>query len=134
MTLAQKILSVIILCVVGSATFYIGRETAPPNIKEVVKVEHQNDIVTVVKEVVRPDGTKETETTKTDKSVITKEESKTITLAKALNQVTIGSDFNFRQGQQEYSIAYQRRVLGNIWAGASGNSNGSVGLLVGLEF
>lgn len=101
--------------------------------KEVVK----KDIQTVIKEVVRPDGTKETVTTIVDKS---KESS-----SKTLEQIiTKKNDWFVAAGIEAgslseianpiYRLEVNRRVLGDIYVGVSATTNKSVGLQVGFSF
>lgn len=114
--------------------FLLGRSTAPVKIEEKVKVEKAIDTITVVKEIKRPDGTIEKETTQVDKSKITSQKSTTVESAKAMNKVALGMGYDFKDKSQVYNLSYERRLVGNIWVGAFGVSNGTVGLTVGLEF
>ena len=68
----------LILAVIGLVGYGIGRYAQPGKVevKETIKEVIKKDVVTVVKEIVRPDGTKETETTTTDRSTETSDSSK----------------------------------------------------------
>lgn len=136
------VLGVLIVAVVGYA---FGRYLQPPDIKiktviqeKEVIVERKN-IVTVVKEVVRPDGTKETETRTEDKSETTgKKDSSTNN-----NYESISSKPQWRvqgmiglnaQAKNDYGLAVERRIIGPIFVGAYGNTQKSMGLSVSIEF
>src|SRR4051812_40752593 len=78
--------------------------------KEVVK----RDVVTVVKEVQRPDGTKETTTTSTDHST----EKRDATLISVLApkppdwHASLGAATSFKGLEPIYSLQLERRILG----------------------
>jgi hypothetical protein len=111
-----------------------------PTIQSSTKIEEREvvrkDVQTVIKEVVRPDGTKETSTTIIDRS---KESSK-----KTLEQlVTKKNDWFVAAGaeaklnnlnEQTYKLEVNRRVLGDIFMGATVNTKGVVGLQLGFTF
>lgn len=102
--------------------------------KEVIK----RDVVTVVKEVVRPDGTKETETTTIDKS---KEKKDTLT---SVATGTIKPDWHISISASAASVAeisspaygfqIERRILGPFSAGLRIQTDKQIGLVVGYEF
>jgi hypothetical protein len=146
MQLRYKITLILIF---GLTCYAFGRYVQPA--KQVIKTEtlvktvtvDHVDTVTVTKETVKPDGTKEVETTKTDKSVVTNnsdvnnKSSNTITnnkpqwrvRADLIPQVAGGNTFG-----PLYGAGVERRILGPIWAGAFVNASRSAGLSVGLEF
>lgn len=99
--------------------------------KEVVR----KDIVTVVKEVIRPDGTKETTSTTTDKS----RENKDSTLVSKIKQssylISVSAATSDTKLQDiEYGLQVQKRIFGPLFLGATINTKKSVGLSVGMEF
>ena len=100
--------------------------------KEVIK----KDIQTVIKEVVRPDGTKETVTTIVDQS----KESSSKTLEQIVTKkndwfVAAGAEARLNELQNlNYKIEVNRRIIGDIFVGATANTQGSVGLQVGFTF
>lgn len=100
-------------------------------VKEVVR----NDIRTIVKEVVRPDGTKEIITETTDKTV-KKEESKneTIIAAKPQWMFDIGARTNLSDRDIYYDLQVQRRVLGPFFLGAKLSTDKSIGVSIGMEY
>ena len=110
-----------------------------PTIQSSTKIEEREvvkkDVQTVIKEVVRPDGTKETITTIVDKS---KENS-----SKSLQQlitkkndwfVAAGAEMKLKDMQPVYKLEVNRRVLGDIFVGGTVNTQGSLGLQVGFTF
>jgi len=102
---------------------------------EVVK----RDVKTVIKQVERPDGTKETETTIEDKTrsetqkESDKESSKIVSNEKA--QWKISAHLVPKEGLlgPVYGASVERRILGPIFAGAFGNTDKVFGLSVGIE-
>jgi hypothetical protein len=142
MNIQVKYLVILILvsAVVGgaiTAKFVSGREVVKTEtIDHVVTQDH---IVTVVKEVDRPDGTKEITTTKDDNSVkkdtsISQSEDK-----KAVVQpnwmVSGGVGLNFDGTMDRvYQLNVQRRILGPVFVGAYGTTKSEVGLSIGFEF
>lgn len=103
-------------------------------IKEVVR----NDIRTIVKEVVRPDGTKETVTETTDKSFKTEVSKKEVIVA-AKSQWLVGfsAKTSLRNPEVGYELSVARRQLGPIYLlGQVGYRNNEMnfGLGIGLEF
>lgn len=111
-----------------------------PSIQSSTKIEEREvvkkDVQTVIKEVVRPDGTKETVTTIVDHS---KESSK-----KTLEQVVMKkNDWFIAAGAEaklnnlnepSYKIEVNRRILGDIFVGATANTQGTLGLQIGFTF
>jgi hypothetical protein len=109
-------------------------------IKEVEVVKH--DTITVTKEIKKPDGTTEIDTTITDKDVETttiadvKKTEETITNLKPQWNVRglVGvSSFNFAN-PMVYGLNIERRIIGPIFVGAWGTTDKSAGLSIGLEF
>jgi hypothetical protein len=125
-----------------SVGFLGGRYLAPP--KEITKIEVEEkevirkDIQTIIKEVVRPDGTKETTTTTTDNSVEKKDrKSETLVQKQAEKQWLISagaSRASFTQQDTLYQVMAQRRVLGPVFAGVSVSTDKQVGLVLTAEF
>lgn len=100
-------------------------------VKEVVR----NDIRTIVKEVVRADGTKEIITETTDKSV-KKEESKSQTIISSKPQwmFDVGARTNLSDRDIYYDLQVQRRVLGPFFLGAKLSTDKSIGVSIGMEY
>ena len=100
--------------------------------KEVIK----KDIQTVIKEVVKPDGTKETTTTIVDHSKeSTKKQVEQIVNKKNDWFVAAGAEARFNDLQNPvYKIEANRRILGDIFVGATVNTQGAVGVQLGFTF
>lgn len=100
--------------------------------KEVIK----KDIQTVIKEVVKPDGTKETTTTIVDHSKeSTKKQVEQIVNKKNDWFVTAGAEARLNDLQNPvYKIEANRRILGDIFVGATVNTQGAVGVQLGFTF
>lgn len=136
----------IILAILLVATYSGGRYLQPAKIetktkiveKEVI-VERKN-VVTVIKEVKRPDGTVETETRTEDKSETTgKKDSDSSSSSVVTNNkpqwragALVGMDF--RTNQTTYGALVERRILGPASLGVYGTTNQNVGLSLSLEF
>lgn len=99
--------------------------------QEVIK----RDVVTVVKEITRPDGTKETATVTTDKSKLNNSVVQQ-TSAKEPSKWLIGAgaSYNFAERANDYSIQVSRRIAGPFWLGVQGTTNGGAGVLLTMEF
>jgi len=119
--------------IVFAAGYQLGKKDAPTKIEQVERIVEKRDLVTVTKEVTRPDGTKEKETTVTDK---TKTEQKSETTVqnklhdwRASGMVGIGVN-----AMPMYGVSIERRIISNVFVGAWGLTNATVGVSVGLEF
>lgn len=131
--------SALIFLLVG---YGVGRYVQPA--KEVVKtevVQHEvtkKQIVTVVKEVTKPDGTKESTTTTTDNSIENKESKASSLSSKPTEkQWLFGVGANPLAYYQTYSIKVDRRVLGPFFLGGQYTRDRSenIGLVnVTMEF
>ena len=108
---------------------------------QTVTVDHVNT-VTVVKEVDKPDGTKEIDTTTTDKSQVNTdtdvhvETEKVVTESKAQWRVAAALVPQVSGGTfgPLYGLDVERRILGPIWAGVGADTNRQIALKVGFEF
>jgi len=137
-TVNKSLKSLLVLIAIGAAGYGVGRYLQPAKIVEVEKVveKERKSVETVVKEIIRPDGTKETQTTK--KEVTNKErdtdKSKTIEASKPQYFIVAGYGLT----QNAYTLNANRRILGNIYAGVYGTyselSKVNAGLTVGYEF
>ncbi len=126
--------------IIGLSCLLIGALSVKfffPTIQEkIVEKEVQvvsKDIKTEIREIVKPDGTKETVTVIVDKSKEKTESSKVVTVSKpdwhiSASVLTPNTKDYFYQAQIE------RRVLGNIHVGIVANTQGQFGLAVGYEF
>jgi len=141
-----KIKIILIVVALMAISYGVGRYLQP--VKEVIKTEtviktvtvNHVDTVTVVKEITKPDGTKEKTTTTTDKSKIdtnTDSDTKTsIVITNQKPQWKVSALLTTKQGSfgPVYGAMVERRILGPIFAGAFANTDKAVGLTVGLEF
>jgi len=116
--------------------FYICR-TYTPRIEEkqtvVEKEVVRKDIVTVVKEITRPDGSKEIETVTTDKSQETsnKKETKQSSTVKVSDwRVGVTTYVLSPKTEAKYNLQLDRRLLGNLGVrvGLDDKLNVNVGL------
>lgn len=99
--------------------------------KEVIK----NNIQTVIKTVVKKDGTTETTETINDQSVKKETDSKEISIAKKNDWMfDIGARTKLDDINPIYSLHAQRRILGPFFLGAQLATDKSVGVSVGMEF
>lgn len=133
---------IILLIIVAAASAGITRYYFPQvefknteTTKEVVR----NDVRTIIKEVTRPDGTKETITETTDKSV-KKETSTSDTMIAAKKQwmFDVGARANLDNISNRdtfvYDLQVQRRILGPFFLGGRVSTDKSIGISVGMEF
>lgn len=100
--------------------------------KEVVRT----DIVTVVREIIKPDGTKETISTLTDKSVARKDSSHSTSKAETSPNwhISASAARSLESAVPVYGLQIERRILGPISVGINVNSERQIGLVVGYEF
>lgn len=115
-------------------TYYSTTQT-----KEIEKEVVRTDVVTVVKTVERPDGTKETTSTTTDKTVSKHDETKTATTASALAPQwhTSASASVARLSEISspvYGIQVERRLLGPFSVGLRAQTDKYIGVALGFEF
>lgn len=99
--------------------------------KEVVK----KDVRTVVREIVRPDGTTERNTEIIDRTRERIDRSQTITQYKQSDWVvSLGAYSDRLQDGPHYGLVVQRRVLGPAFVGLSADTEQRYGVIVGWEF
>lgn len=130
--------TILILCCLASAacTKYFWPNKAievKTETKEVVK----NNIVTVVKEVKRPDGTVERTETTTDRTKSTVKQSESIAVFKAIDwHVSASAVKKLDTGALEphYQLQIERRIMGPIFFGANISTEKQIGITIGLEF
>lgn len=125
------------LALVAGLGYAFGRYAQPPKIEtvEVTKEVIKKDIVTVVKEIVRPDGTKETETRTEDRSTEqTNSSNTTKTAQRAAYKVNVMAAYMPDKAKMEYGIMVQKNFIGPISLGAYVTTEKTVGITAGLEF
>ena len=99
--------------------------------KEVVR----KDVVTVVKEVIRPDGTKETTSTTTDKTKENKSATVTSKTLASNYHISISATTNDIKLQEiVYGVQVQKRIAGPLFLGLTVNTQKQAGISVGMEF
>jgi len=117
---------------------YLGKKFTPPVVetKEVTKDVIQHDVVTVTKEVIRPDGTKEVLTTSTDKSQEKKEKVEVKTVAQLPPNWHISASLERASltSTNIYALQVERRILGPAFLSLRVNTDKVIGIGVGYEF
>jgi hypothetical protein len=123
---------VLAVVVIFGAGVFAGKSLIKPVVKIEERLVEKRDIVTQIKEITKPDGTKEIVTIIQEKT-ITKNE-KTISPEKTKHQLSALVGTNTKILAPIYGIEYNRRFTDNTKLGVWGMSNGTIGLSVGLEF
>ena len=130
-----KVISITAL-VLFAVGYGVGRYVQPA--KEITKVEIQekevikNNVVTQIKEITKPDGTKETVTVVVDKSESKKDKQIESVISKNTEkQWLIGIGVNPLSYYETYSFKVDRRILGNVFIGAQyiRNKQDNIGLI-----
>jgi hypothetical protein len=97
-----------------------------------------DNVVTVYREIQRPDGTKEIRSRTFDKSVSTeaetKDDSKSVSETKTVERKQPDWKVAGLATTTGYGASIERRILGPIFLGAFGLSSGMAGISVGLLF
>ena len=142
----QYIKNTLVILVVAATGYGFGRYVQPAKVTvktEIItkEVEHkQNNIITDTKEIKKPDGTIEIDTTTEDKSVTnttTNIDQKTVQSVENLKpQWKISGTAGFRVNRvgAVYGVLVERRIIGPIFVGLYGNDDKQGGLTIGLEF
>lgn len=114
----------------GSVLFSkVKEKTVETEVERVVK-----DVQTVIKVVTRPDGSREEVTTIVDKSKQSTDKTSTKIIAKNGWHISASGSRTFTDSSMIYTLQVERRIIGDVFLGASVNSEKQVGLVVGLEF
>lgn len=114
----------------GSALFpKVKEKTVETEVERVVK-----DVQTVIKVVTRPDGTKEEVTTIIDKSKQSTDKTSTKIIAKNDWHISASGSRTFTDSSMTYSLQVERRVIGDVFLGATVNTEKQVGLTVGIDW
>lgn len=117
--------------------YYLGRTLDPKIETQIEEVEViKRDIVTIIKEVTRTDGTKDTTTTIVDRSKERKETDihTTETIPASQNKIAVAANTSQFRDIDSYTFSYERRLIGPVWLGAQYNTKQVYGLSLGLEF
>jgi hypothetical protein len=142
MNIQVKYVVIIIIVSAIAGGIVTKRYIKPQEVIKTQVVDHdviKDRIITIVKEIDNPDGTKEKTTTTTDDRTSVDDKNTTTTDIKApipkqwLVSAGVGLDAkdNFNK---IYQLNVNRRILGPIYVGIWGNTNQSAGLSVGFEF
>jgi hypothetical protein len=114
----------------GSALFpKVKEKTVETEVERVVK-----DVQTVIKVVTRPDGTKEEVTTIIDKSKQSTDKTSTKIIAKNDWHISASGSRTFTDSSMTYTLQVERRIIGDVFLGASVDSEKQVGLVVGIDW
>lgn len=122
---------------IGAAGMYVLNKPETKTVQvEVEKEVVKKDVVTIVKEIVRPDGTKETTTTSTDKSTEKRDSTSSLVQTTAKKDWLLGVTASVLPDDLKpvYGILAQRRVLGPAFLGLGLNTNKQAILNVAIEF
>lgn len=124
----KRALLALLLAVITHYTAYWYGSKKPAQIieKEVIK----RDVQTIIKEVIRPDGSKSIETIIIDKSKETA--SKSVPVFAPDKQWVVGA--YYKLNNPTYALLISRRLLGPISASAFGDLTGNLYLGVTIEF
>jgi len=137
---------IIVALLLGLVGYAVGRYVQPPQVvtKEVEVIKEvevvKREVKTVIKEVVRPDGTKETTTSIDETSKETSrrdaENRKDVTVVseKAQWKAGIMAKASLTNVIPVYGFQVERRILGPFFVGAQGWGDQSAGLSLSLEF
>jgi hypothetical protein len=132
MQLKLTVVAILAALVLG---LWLGKSQFPRTETKVVEKEVvKRDVVTVTKEVVRPDGTKETVTTSTDKSQSVADKSSSIKTEASQWHVSAAIKRESLVSQDIYALTIERRVLGPVHVGVTVDTKQTIGLVVGMEF
>ena len=111
--------------------------TSMPIVKTVVQEKEvlRTDTRTIVRTVKRPDGTIERVRESTDRSTSVLTANSTVTVAKQTQWLLSGGvSTPFSKLEAQYNGSVSKRVVGPIFAGLQGSTNGTIGLLLTMEF
>jgi hypothetical protein len=110
-----------------------------PQVETQIKIEEKEvikrDVRTIIKEITKPDGTKETETEIIDNTTESrKKELESLKLKKKDWFIAGGATVNINDVNPVYNVQVNRRILGSFYLGASVNTRKDVGVQIGFEF
>lgn len=127
MNVRAAIISVMLLVATHYTAYWYGSKK-PAEIVERETVKY--NVVTQIKEVTRPDGTKETTTTITDKTKETA--AKSVPVFAPEKQWVVGA--YYRLNNPTYALSVSRRLVGPFSASAFGDLTGNLYLGLTVEF
>lgn len=121
--------NITIACIIFVLGIGLGYKLAPVPQSETRTIT-QDKIVTVVREVKRPDGTVVRDETKTEDR---KAEQSIVVAPPVKPDWLVGVSYGFGV-VPTYGITVQRRIISNVYVGASASTVGDVTLNVGVTF
>jgi hypothetical protein len=131
-TILTKIAILIVSFIVGAGLGYYLKK--PQTIEKQTEIEVvKKDVVTVVKEITKPDGSKEIVTTTTDRSQENRAKDKVIK-TQPKRDWKISASVEKNDKREFYGLGIEKRIFDNIWVGVKANTDKSVGITVGVEF
>lgn len=128
----KKQITLIVITALASAAltrYYFPKTVTKIEEKEVVR----KDVKTIIKEVVKKDGTKETTTEILDRST----EKREFMLEQfKISDWIVSASYGMKEfkGEPIYGLQVQRRILGPLFLGLTGSTDKVYGISVGMEF
>lgn len=111
----------------------VGRHTAPEKVVEVEKEVRKVEYVDVVREITRPDGTKERETRREERREQAKENSTVI--ENKIPQYEFTAMYGkTNSGEDMLGVMIERRMFANIKAGVWANTEKQLGIGISYEW
>lgn len=126
----KYVIIAIIAIITHGAAYYYGYNK-PPQLKTVEKEVIKKDVQTVIREITRPDGTKEIETVIVDK---TKETVNKVVAANPVKLPMYAVGISYNPFKQVYSADIARRVVGPFYGALSADTAGNAFVGVRVEF
>lgn len=130
--MSHKIYTVLIVVALGLGVFIGKSYYSQTKTVEIEKEIVRNDII--IREIIKPDGTKETITT--DKSTSKRDSTNTqiVAVAKPDWHISASVSKNVNGLEPIYGLQIERRILGPFSVGIRADSQKNIGLIIGYEF
>lgn len=137
--LNKYIIGAVVIVGIFIGGYQVGISTkSKTTVVQTEKEVKQNNIITVTKEVKKPDGTVEIVTTTTDKSKEVSEKKSDTVVSQArtnLYHVAIAADTLIKGDDKKlYSLTVERVLISNFSAGLKVDTNKNVGVVLGVSF
>jgi hypothetical protein len=146
MNIQLKYLAAIVLVAMACGAA-LSHQFMPREVTKTQLVDHdviKDHVVTVTKEIVRKDGSKEIDTTVVDDKKENEVKKETISDVKPIPMpqpqwfVTAGAGLDATSlgnlANPVYNASVNRRIIGPVYVGVWGNTRSQVGVQLGLEF
>lgn len=128
-----KYLVIIVAGALG-AGYWAGSQFSAKSVTQTQEQDStKKNVVTIVKEIVKPDGTKQIETTIVDRSKEQKTSLSSETEVAPLPGYRVSVAI-LKADKNIYQLSAERRLLGPYWMGVSYNTQNQFGLSLGMEF